>query len=134
MFMTRRSALGSDKSYVCELNGCHKAYYDKRNLLRHQRKKHGQIDPTLPIRQRNVHVSKYSNATSDNKISDISEDISSDIFSSTLTTIMNNANGNETKIVNSADHTIEIKPSLPNILTEINNEFTDDEGTDDGYL
>ena len=38
--MPRRHSFGINKDYVCSFAGCGKSFYQKRNLLRHQRLKH----------------------------------------------------------------------------------------------
>lgn len=35
-----------DKTHVCEIPGCGKAYYDKKNLRRHEKEKHGRLSMT----------------------------------------------------------------------------------------
>ncbi|KAI0222079.1 hypothetical protein LSAT2_026681, partial [Lamellibrachia satsuma] len=37
----RRSVAGMDKRFLCNYSGCDKAFYDRKNLLRHQTLKHG---------------------------------------------------------------------------------------------
>ena len=39
--LMRRSITGMDKQCLCNYDGCDKAFYDRKNLLRHQTLKHG---------------------------------------------------------------------------------------------
>ena len=39
----RRTRFSDDKSHACDAPGCRKAFYERGNMLRHQRLKHGRV-------------------------------------------------------------------------------------------
>lgn len=49
----RRTRYSSEKTYVCQYAHCGKTFYQKYNLYRHQREKHGSLYPWLQSNQGN---------------------------------------------------------------------------------